>query len=230
MWRVLAPTAVAFCVAAAVADADSVTIGSDHFVMNVRSAISSATQQGTINGRIRGLPHTTNVVLESQRGTRWTIIARSRLSHSGQFTLQWHGRTPRPLPEWITLRIAARRNAQVLASLIFPLPRAPIPCQPASAPENLPPGDGWITGGLYESGGGPAPGIPADCSSKAYTVSATNASGQEVASQTVPGGHSYTLVVPAGSYTLRSGSVCRGTATVTAGRDTRADTRCLPFP
>jgi hypothetical protein len=37
---------------------------------------------------------------------------------------------------------------------------------------------------------------------------------------------SYTLVLPAGRYMLASGG-CHGTATVTAGRQTRANTYCL---
>ncbi len=48
-----------------------------------------------------------------------------------------------------------------------------------------------------------------------------------VASQTVAGGHSYTLVVPAGTYTLETASgTCHGSATVQPAKQTVADTAC----
>ncbi len=73
--------------------------------------------------------------------------------------------------------------------------------------------------------GGPFPGIYA-CSSRAYTVTATNRAGKVVASQHVARLHSYTLVVPAGKYGLASGD-CHGSATVTAGKQSEANTYCL---
>jgi hypothetical protein len=91
---------------------------------------------------------------------------------------------------------------------------------------NIPAGDGWIVGGLYDEGG-PFPGID-ECSSSGYTITATVADGTVAATQTVAGGHSYTLVVPAGKYTLNA-RFCRGQATVTAGRQTAANTICA-FP
>ena len=89
---------------------------------------------------------------------------------------------------------------------------------------NVPVGDGWITGGLYGEGG-PYPGFD-ECSSEPYTETATDGSGMVVSSQNVAARHSYTLVVPAGSYALKSGG-CRGMATVKAGRETKANTYCL---
>lgn|GEM_PF-4621202 len=72
--------------------------------------------------------------------------------------------------------------------------------------------------------GGAYPGEYA-CSSEPYTVTAENHGGDVAASERVAARHSYTLVVPAGSYTLRSGA-CSGSATVRAGRRTTADTYC----
>ncbi|MGI8505879.1 MAG: hypothetical protein ACR2MK_03580 [Solirubrobacteraceae bacterium] len=66
---------------------------------------------------------------------------------------------------------------------------------------NIPVGDGWIVGGAYIRGG-PYPGLD-ECESQTYTATATDTStGATAVTQTVAGGHSYTLVVPAGSYAL----------------------------
>jgi hypothetical protein len=101
---------------------------------------------------------------------------------------------------------------------------APVLCAPPTPPAvNIPAGDGWIVGGRYTIGG-PFPGIDV-CDGDQYTVTATDANGVVQATQTVAGGQSYTLVVPAGQYTLDS-DFCRGMATVTAGRQTQADTTC----
>jgi len=45
----------------------------------------------------------------------------------------------------------------------------------------------------------------------------------------VAGGHSYALVVPAGHYSLKASSCGIGSATVSAGEQTRADAVC-PVP
>jgi hypothetical protein len=90
---------------------------------------------------------------------------------------------------------------------------------------NIPAGDGWIVGGAYGIGGA-FPGID-ECLQQQYTVTATDANGKVQASQTVAGGHSYTLApLPAGEYTLRAGA-CMGTATVVAGKQTAANADCL---
>lgn len=101
---------------------------------------------------------------------------------------------------------------------------APVYCKPAVPPAvDIPVGDGWIVGGVYLQGGA-FPGID-QCDESSYTVTVTNAAGEVVASQNVAPLHSYTFVVPAGSYMLMSGH-CGGTATVTAARQTTADTDC----
>ncbi len=90
---------------------------------------------------------------------------------------------------------------------------------------NIPVGDGWIVGGAYGIGG-PYPGLD-QCIQEQYTVTATNPAGLIAATETVAGGHSYTLApLPAGSYTLRAGA-CTGSATVTAGHQTTANADCL---
>jgi hypothetical protein len=100
-------------------------------------------------------------------------------------------------------------------------------CAPPVPPATMiPVGDGWIVGGAIGEGG-PFPGIYA-CLGDPYTVTATNSSGRVAATQHVAALHSYTLVVPAGSYTLQAGP-CRGTAKVRAGRQTTANSYCY-FP
>jgi hypothetical protein len=105
-------------------------------------------------------------------------------------------------------------------------PAAQSCAQPPPPAVDIPVGDGWIVGGRYIEGG-PFPGVY-ECDSEPYTVTATDANGVVQATQGVAGGASYTLVVPAGTYTLQS-DFCRGTATVTAGQQTQADTVC-PVP
>jgi hypothetical protein len=125
------------------------------------------------------------------------------------------------------LRVTARRAGKLLAATApaqTAIGPAAVYCKPPAPPAvNIPAGDGWIVGGLYIEGG-PFPGIY-ECSSQAYTVLAKNSSGAAAAHENVPGGHSYTLVVPAGNYTLQS-NFCRGSATVTAAKRTRANTYC----
>ena len=105
---------------------------------------------------------------------------------------------------------------------------APVYCAPPPPiMQDIPAGDGWITGGDYIEGG-PYPGVY-ECVSQPYTVSALDGSGAVVASQRVAGGHSFALVVPAGTYKLRGSSCGFGSATVTAGRGTHADVVC-PVP
>jgi hypothetical protein len=103
--------------------------------------------------------------------------------------------------------------------------QAPVYCAPPVAPAvNIPAGDGWIVGGAYIEGG-PAPGIDL-CESQAYSVTALNQGGAVLASQHVAGGHSYALVVPAGTYELKAKPCGSGSATVRAGQQTRADAVC----
>lgn len=101
-------------------------------------------------------------------------------------------------------------------------------CAPPVPPAvNIPVGSGWIVGGLYLEGG-PFPGIM-ECEQQPYTVRAESPSGTVVASQQVAAGHSYTLVVPAGSYALHASTCGTGSATVTAAHQTKANTIC-PVP
>ena len=53
--------------------------------------------------------------------------------------------------------------------------------------------------------------------------------GTVAASEAVAGGHSHALVVPAGHYSLKASSCGIGSATVSAGEQTRADAVC-PVP
>lgn len=169
------------------------------------------------------------VELELARGTEWKVVAGARAGRHRAFALRWSVAAGTAIGP-VKLRVALVRHGTVLArtaavqSAIGP---APVYCNPPTPPSNVPQGDGWIVGGLYLIGG-PFPGID-ECSGQSYTVTATDsASGVVAATQTVSAGDSYTLVVPAGSYKLMSG-FCRGTATVTAGKQTQADTNC-PVP
>jgi hypothetical protein len=180
----------------------------------------------TVTGRVPTPPRGARVALESARTANWRIVASTSMRGSGAFRLTWQiGKRTAPGPVKLRLVVIRRGLSLIrtapLQSYVGP---AAVYCKPPVPPAvNVPVGDGWIVGGVYGVGGA-FPGIDA-CSSAAYTVTATDTSGAVVASETVAALHSYTLVVPAGSYTLTSG-VCRGTATVTAGRETEADTNC----
>jgi hypothetical protein len=150
------------------------------------------------------------------------------LRRRGAFSLRWRvSKTTATGP--LKLRLTVIREGRLVVagspwqSFVGP---AAVYCKPpAPRAVAIPAGDGWIVGGVYDQGG-PFPGIY-QCESAPYTVTATGASGV-VVRQNVAALHSYTLVVPAGSYMLASGA-CRGTATVTAGRRTQANTDC-DFP
>ncbi len=151
---------------------------------------------------------------------RWVVLA-SATVRAGGFGLRWTPRTAGLL----TVRVAVVRRHGLLAStpnatLLVGL--APVSCSPPLAP-SLPPGEGAIVGGVYNAGG-PAPGIYV-CQGQANVVTLTDAAGATVAARQVPAGGSYAFVVPPGEYTLTAG-FCRGTAVVTAGSATHADTVC----
>jgi hypothetical protein len=185
----------------------------------------------SVAGRVRRAPSLTRVALQAQIATgAWTELVAGAIRRRGRFELRWtvsaaYARRP------VSLRVVALRHGGVLAAsaaeseLFGP---APVPCAPAVPPAvDIPPGDGWIEGGAYVLGG-PAPGID-ECLSASYTVTATNTStGMVAATQTVAGGHSYTLVVPAGSYKLLAGG-CSSLrpVIVTAAAGTKADADCL---
>ncbi len=184
----------------------------------------------TVSGVVRHPPLDGKAILESMRSSRWVMLASAKIGKHGAFRISWRvPGTERIGP--LSLRVqAVNREGVIVAktraaqAAIGPAPdlcAAPVP--PAV---NIPVGDGWIVGGRYNDGGA-YPGIYA-CDSQQYTVTATDAAGKVQATQAVAGGHSYTLVVPAGSYTLSS-DFCHGTATVVAARQARADTVC-PVP
>ncbi len=180
----------------------------------------------TIAGHARKGPRRGQVALESSSGRHWRIRASTALERGGAFALQWviPNRTEAGR---LKLRVVLRRKSRVLAGT--PPTESVVgsssgPCGTRPPPGNVPAGDGWIVGALFSEGGHP-PGTPR-CAVEPYTVTASNSAGMVAASQLVPAGDAYTLVVPAGSYTLRSGG-CRGTATVAAGQQTNANISCL---
>jgi hypothetical protein len=182
-----------------------------------------------VKGTITGVPRRTRVVLQLKRiDGRWTVPASTRSTRHGAFTIDW--RVPASEdPGPVALRVGglSRTHKLLVATKAVQsgIGQAAVPCAPPVPPAvDIPTGDGWIVGGAYGIGGA-YPGIDA-CIGQQYTVTATNSSGQVTASETVPGGHSYTLApLPAGSYTLQAGA-CRGTATVTAGEQTTANADC----
>jgi hypothetical protein len=189
------------------------------------------TRHVLVRGETIGSPRHTRVALELKRiypaGSPWGIVASTPVAHDGAFTLQW--RVPKSEQTGpVSLRVVALHRGTVIAttataqSAIGP---APVYCdKPVPPTVDIPAGDGWIVGGRYVQGG-PYPGLYA-CDSQPYTVTATDSHGQQQASQSVAGGHSYTLApLPAGTYTLKS-DFCAGTATVRAGKQTVANTYC----
>jgi hypothetical protein len=188
------------------------------------------TVRGSVRNAARGTVATLQVApLGLRPGDRWRVVARARLTPGGAFALRW--RVAGRGFEGIAIRVTAIRRGRTLAStatLMVLVAPAPVYCAAPVAPAvNIPVGDGWVVGGLYIEGG-PAPGVY-ECNPVSYTVTATNAAGAAVASERVAGGHSYTLVLPAGAYALRAMPCGFGTATITAGEQTKADMVC-PVP
>ena len=183
-------------------------------------------QSVLIRGRAHDVPAGTTAVLQGKRSTGWARLARHAVGRYGVLTVRWtvaKGMAIGP----ISLRLAVRRQGRVsVASTPAPsaIGSAYVPCSRPTPPSQVPSGDGWITGGVYGEGGA-FPGMDA-CLSQQYTIEALDSGGSVAARETVPGGNSYTLVVPSGSYTLKS-AACRGRATVRAGRQSKADTFCL---
>jgi len=219
--------ALACCVAAAaIADSDRAGARSPIVLRKSLPNLVRVAQRVTITGRVRNPSRGDRVALELERTIHWRVVASTGLRASGAFSLHWQVQK-RTATGPVKLRLVLRgreRPPLSTASVQSTVGPAAVYCEPPAPPAvDIPPGDGWISGGVY-SQGGPFPGIYA-CAEKAYTVSATDAAGTVIASETFPALRSYTLVVPAGSYTLTSGA-CRGSATVTAGRETLADTDC----
>jgi hypothetical protein len=176
-----------------------------------------------VSGTVTHSPAHTRIQLQGRSAAAWHALLTASF-HGEQFTLHWHVRAREFQLRAVLLSGRHRIATSAVASLL--VGSAIVRCHPATAPANLPAGDGWIEGGVYLQGG-PAPGID-QCQSNSSTVTATSASGYVVASQSLPAGDGYALVVPAGTYQLHDGE-CTGEATVTAGRRTVADTDC-DFP
>jgi hypothetical protein len=192
-------------------------------------------QTMTVSGRLKPDRSKTEIALE-YRGTsglqpkRWTVLAEVSPNRAGGFTLRWQA-TQATSSLALSMRIAAIHGGKAIATTkpaTIAIGAAAVPCAaPVPPAVNIPVGSGWIEGGAYIMGGA-FPGVE-ECVSQTYTVTATDtATGQVAATMTVQGGHSYTLVVPAGSYTLSTAGGCpaRGMATVTAGHGTTADADC----
>ena len=178
----------------------------------------------SIAGRVSAAPAGARMVLEVRSSSRWRIVAHAR-ERGGRFTISW---LP-PASSTLSLRLALRAGGRVraLSSVVrLRTGRAPVYCRQAPKPSGVPAGDGWVVGGLYDSGG-PAPGI-FECSSAAYSIVALDEAGEVVKTVQVAGGRGYAIVLPAGSYELRSSDSCfsEEAVTVVAGRSVRADTIC----
>ncbi len=190
-------------------------------------------QQLVVRGKITSGPAHTRIALElkglnpgQNRATHWNIVATTVPRADGRFVLQW--RVTGPANRLAAVRVVALHRGHVIAatpSYQTAIGPKKVFCAPPVPPATMiPVGDGWIVGGPYGEGG-PFPGIYA-CLGDPYTVTATNSLGKVVATQHVAALHSYTLVVPAGRYSLAAGG-CHGQATVRAGRQTTANTYCL---
>lgn len=180
----------------------------------------------SLTGHVRNAPRRGRVALELSRGAGWRTVVSGPLGRHGGFALHWRiGGATKLGP--LRLRLVLRQKSRLLAATApaaSAVGSSGAACNPPGGPGAVPAGDGWIVGGLYGEGG-PAPGTRR-CADVPYTITATDSAGTVVTRETVPADGSYTLVVPAGSYTLQSGG-CRGTASVTAGEPTSADTVCL---
>jgi hypothetical protein len=170
----------------------------------ISASVPSAPRAGErveIRGRVADAPRATKVLLEEHDSAgSWKSIASVRV-RAGRFTLTWRPLTAQRLAVRLTVRHHGRvltRSNTVQINVGRPLEYCPEP----PAPTNLPSGDGWIYGGVYDSGG-PAPGIFA-CRSGPYEVSATGEAGTTVASEMVLGRESFVLVVPQGLYTVHA--------------------------
>lgn len=205
---------------------------SAHASVKLSTPMPAIARQGaevTVAGTVRHSSRGDRTVLELKRiDGSWVVVAGSSPGRHGAFTIRWrvpHSDSPGP----VTLRVALVHHHELLAATApkqSAIGQAAQPCAPPVPPAvNIPVGDGWIVGGAYGIGGA-YPGID-ECLQQQYTVTATDSAGQIAASETVAGGHSYTLApLPAGSYTLRAGA-CTGSATVSAGHQTTADADCL---
>ncbi len=188
-------------------------------------ALLSAGERLTLSGRVQRAPGGARIVLElGGSGGSWRKVARASVRR-GSFKLAW---TP-PAGATATLRLTLRAHGRVLvysSKLTLIVGPAPQYCPQVAAPTSVPAGDGWISGGLYDSGG-PAPGI-FDCRSGPYAINAVNEAGETTATLQVTG-KVYLFVLPPGSYELEaeeSSCFSEDPVTVIAGRGTTANTIC----
>jgi hypothetical protein len=164
------------------------------------------------------------VILEQLKARHhWSAITRAPV-RGDHFFMQWPIPEVRSLTVRLTLRAGGRELARTAPSTVYPQKTFVKDCTAPTPPVGVPAGDGWVTGGLYEDGG-PPPGINA-CVDAAFTATATDTAGIVIATAQVAAKASYTLVLPAGKYTLSASDGCLGEATVTAGRETQADIVC----
>jgi hypothetical protein len=194
-------------------------------VVTVAPPLPQAVRGGAtvvVSGRIRNAPAGVAVVLEQKAASGWRVLVRGRIEAS-RFTLRWRPHAPGLIKVRAALRLHSRDLAVSAAGQVV-VGQAPVYCAAATPPASLPAGDGWIGGGVYIDGG-PYPGIHA-CASGDHTVTVLDRAGNTVATQHVPDGESYAIVLPAGGYTLSSG-FCRGSATVVAGVESQADILCF---
>jgi hypothetical protein len=77
------------------------------------------------------------------------------------------------------------------------------PCA-ASVKPALPPGYGWVTGGIYFSGGPPQNDADNDCGAASADVVVSDSNGNTVASQQVGHGESWAIALPQGTYSLKA--------------------------
>lgn len=193
--------------------------------VSIAPALPDAVRGGTtvtVSGRVQSPPSGAVVVLEQKASARWQVVVRGRIQGTA-FTLRWHPSSAGRIAVRAALRVHARDVAVSAAAQVV-VGQAPVYCAAPVTPAQVPVGDGWIVGGLYIDGG-PYPGIH-HCVAGDYTITVLDQAGNTIATQRVQDGQSYTLVLPAGSYALSSG-FCRAAVTVTAGRQSRADTLCF---
>ncbi|HEX3873532.1 MAG TPA: hypothetical protein VHW26_05265, partial [Solirubrobacteraceae bacterium] len=131
-----------------------------------------------LRGRVTHPPSDSTMDLERRgAGGRWTVLAGGGIVH-GRFAIRWKPRTA----SFLMIRVVLVRHARTIAatqtkSLL--IGAAPVYCAAPSPPGNLPEGDGYIVGGVYNVGG-PAPGITV-CQGQANTVTVTGVTGATVA-------------------------------------------------
>jgi hypothetical protein len=180
----------------------------------------------TIAGRVNHAPAGARIALETSRSRGWTVAVQDTPGVRGAFRLRWL--IPDADTGLLYVRTAALLDGRVVAAtkrmseiIGQPVVRCSAPAPPAAVPA----GDGWIVGGLYIEGGAFA-GLD-QCSAGAYSVTATRRATGAATTVGVAGGHSYTIVLPAGAYTLTPGCGVPTEATVVAGHQAVANTRCL---